>query len=97
MQNSRNYLQIEAPHLVQVSVSDMVLLNKDLIGRMNGSSYIGSNLSRFLLKLKEEELQKENQSIKILLYMVIHDLKHPAESLIAALKQTMQEMRLISD
>jgi hypothetical protein len=29
--------------------------------------------------------------------MVIHDLKHPAESLIATLKQTMQEMRLISD
>ena len=65
---------------------------------MNGSSCIVSNVSRVsFLKRQQEELQKENQSIKILLYMVIHDLKHPAESLIATLKQTMREMRLISD
>jgi hypothetical protein len=59
--DSRDSLRLEEPHLVHVSVSDMVLLNKDLIGRMNGSSYIGSKLSLFLLERKEEELQKENQ------------------------------------
>jgi hypothetical protein len=35
----------------------------------------------------------QNATTKILLYMVIHDLKHPTESLIASLKQTLQSLR----
>lgn len=34
------------------------------------------------MKKKIEELTNKNASTKILLYMVIHDLKHPTEALI---------------
>ena len=39
------------------------------------------------LKQKVEEMKKSNASTKILLYMVIHDLKHPADSLIYTIGQ----------
>ena len=35
-------------------------------------------------------MTNKNKQTKLLLYMVIHDLKHPAESLIANLKLTMR-------
>ena len=35
------------------------------------------------------ELRKENKDTKILLYMIIHDLKHPTESLVIALSASL--------
>ena len=44
------------------------------------------------MKRKIEELKKENASIKILLYMIIHDLKHPTDSLIVNLETCIQQL-----
>jgi len=58
---------------------------------LNLSSHGGSSISTVSqLKKKLDELQKKYQSTKILLFMVIHDLKHPTESLIANVKQIIQ-------
>lgn len=42
------------------------------------------------LKKKVEDLSNQNASTKILLYMVIHDLKHPTEALIENVARVMQ-------
>ena len=44
------------------------------------------------LKKKIEELTNLNANSKILMYMVIHDLKHPTESLIENVNCVMQQL-----
>ncbi len=44
------------------------------------------------LKKKIDELTNLNANTKILMYMVIHDLKHPTESLIEYVKRVMQQL-----
>lgn len=44
------------------------------------------------LKKKIEEMTKVHANTKILMYMVIHDLKHPTDSLIESVKCVMQQL-----
>jgi hypothetical protein len=44
------------------------------------------------LKRKSNELTKTHANNKILMYMVIHDLKHPTESLIESVKRVLQQL-----
>ena len=45
------------------------------------------------MKRKIDELTNSNNSIKIFLYMVIHDLKHPNEALIENVNRVMQKLQ----
>jgi hypothetical protein len=44
------------------------------------------------LKKKIDELSNVHANTKILLYMVIHDLKHPTEALIEVMERVMQQL-----
>ena len=45
------------------------------------------------LKKKVESLTKNVHSTRILLFMVIHDLKYPTESIIETVKQIMRQLQ----
>jgi light-regulated signal transduction histidine kinase (bacteriophytochrome) len=38
------------------------------------------------------ELRKENKDTKILLYMIIHDLKHPTDSLVISVATSLEQL-----
>jgi hypothetical protein len=67
-----------------------VLANVSRISGFSGSQVASSTVS--LMKKKIDALNSQNAGTKIFLYMVIHDLKHPAESLIANLEVTMRQL-----
>lgn len=68
------------------------MLNYTEQRRMSVISIEPNNFTSTLahLKKKIDELSNKNASTKILLYMVIHDLKHPTEALIENVNRVMQ-------
>ena len=71
---------------------------KNKSGELKGKYFQWKRSTKSLIEKKLEmscemnELRKENKDTKILLYMIIHDLKHPTDSLVISVANSLEQL-----